>query len=397
MNTRRRIVLTALFTAALCPAVRAQPRPENVEVDPVTCWWRTRVSAVRVGEPFALLLTCSVVETDAAKAVIDRARLGTASVQFPPFEVMGGSQADDHLTAGRRLMQYEYLLRIVNEDSFGRDIAIPEMEISYRIESRVQQDASVQGREQTYILQPLPLRVQALVPDAARHIRESGVPTLGDIANREFRARMLRLIAVILFGVAALLLLVAALRWIGRKRAHRTAETRHLLPPRLVLGGVQSELKALQRDTRAEWTLASVARGLTASRIVASYVAGHAVSQRPIEIESSANAGELQVDGGFMSRRKVAVSGATTAVSLKGQASNPASDLAASDIDSALSSLTRARYGRTDALDGSALDDALATASRAADRVASRHTVIAEAIAIIGRSLSGLTPKAWTR
>src|SRR5262245_14995604 len=174
MNARRRIVMTVLFAAAVCPAVRAQSRPENVEVEPVTCWWRTRVSSVRVGEPFALLLTCSILETDAAKAVVDRSRLGTASVQFPPFEVMGGSQADDHLTPGRRFIQYEYLLRIVNEDSFGRDIAIPEMEISYRIESKVQQDASVQGREQTYILPPLPLRVQTLVPDTARHIRESG-------------------------------------------------------------------------------------------------------------------------------------------------------------------------------------------------------------------------------
>ena len=60
-------------------------------------------------------------------------------------------------------------------------------------------------------------------------------------------------------------------------------------------------------------------------------------------------------------------------------------------------SLTRARYGRVDTLDGSALDDALATASRATDRVASRHTVIAETMAVIGRSLSGLKPTAWAR
>jgi len=395
MNARRRIVMTVLFAAAVCPAVRAQSRPENVEVEPVTCWWRTRVSSVRVGEPFALLLTCSILETEAAKAVVDRSRLGTASVQFPPFEVMGGSQADDHLTPGRRFIQYEYQLRIVNEDSFGRDIAIPEMEISYRIESKVQQDASVQGREQTYILQPLPLRVQTLVPDTARHIRESSVPTLGDIAGREFRARMLRLVALILFGVAALMLVVAALRWIGRKRAERSAASRHLLPHRVVLGGVRSELKALQRDTRAGWTTESVARGLTASRIVASYLAGHAVSQR--SVESAVSAGELQLNGGLVARKKVAVSGATTAHSLNGTGGRAASDIAASDMDAALLSLTRARYGRVDTLDGSALDDALATATRATARVASRHTVVAEMLAAIGRSLSSLKPKAWAR
>src|SRR5262245_54323891 len=270
MNARRRIMVAALFMTVLLPVrVRVQSRPENVEVEPVTCWWRTRTNSVRMGEPFALLLTCSVLETEAAKAVLDRSRLGTASVQFPPFEVVGGSQADDHLTPGRRFMQYEYLLRLVNEDAFGRDLAIPEMEISYRIESRVQQDSSVQGREQTYILPPLSLRVASLVPDTARQIRESGVPTLADIAGREFRARMLRLIALILFGVAGLMLAVAVLRWIGRKRAERADGARHLLPHRAVLGGVRSELKALQRDTRAGWTPESVARGLTATRIVA--------------------------------------------------------------------------------------------------------------------------------
>ena len=70
---------------------------------------------------------------------------------------------------------------------------------------------------------------------------------------------------------------------------------------------------------------------------------------------------------------------------------------AASDIDAALLSLTRARYGRVETFDGSALDEALATAARASDRVAARHTWIAETMALAGRSLSGLLPKAWAR
>jgi hypothetical protein len=396
MNTRRRIVVAALFVTVLMPVkVRVQSRPEEVEVEPVTCWWRTKSSSVRMGEPFTLLLTCSVLETDAAKAVLDRSRLGTASVQFPPFEVIGGSQADDHLTPGRRFMQYEYLLRLVNEDAFGRDIGIPEMEISYRIESRVQQDASVQGREQTYLLRPLPLRVASLVPDTARTIRESGVPTLTDIAGREFRARMLRLVALILFGVAALMLVVAVLRWVSRKRAERADSARHLLPHRAVLSVVRNELRTLQRDTRAGWSSETVARGLAASRIVASYLAGHAVAQRPVN--SHVHAGELQAGGGFASRRRVAISGATTASSLRVASAPVPADLAVSDMDAALLSLTRARYGRDGKLDGGALDDALATASRAGDRVAARHTWIAETLALATRSLSGLLPKAWAR
>ena len=92
MNVRRRIVLAALVGISLVPARGwAQAPPvENVEVDPLACWWRTRVASVHVGEPFALMLTCSVLETEAAKVVVDRSRLGSASVQFPPFEVIGG-------------------------------------------------------------------------------------------------------------------------------------------------------------------------------------------------------------------------------------------------------------------------------------------------------------------
>jgi hypothetical protein len=264
----------------------------------------------------------------------------------------------------------------------------------------VQQDASVQGREQTYNMPPVPLRVASLVPDTARQIRESGVPTFGDIAGREFRARMLRLVALILFGVAALMLVVAVLRWVGRKRAERSAAARHLLPHRTVLGGVRNELRTLQRDTRAGWTQESVARGLTASRIVASYLAGHAVTQRAVTREATPGEpapGELRVGGSFFARRIVAVSGATTARSLAGPAARTTSDVVTSDMDSALLSLTRARYGRAETLDGSALDDALGTATRASARAAARHTWLAETLALIGRSLSSWKPAAWAR
>ena len=57
------------------------------------------------------------------------------------------------------------------------------MAITYRIESRVQQDAAVQGREQTYELPPLTMQIASLVPETRAHIRESAVPSLADIAG----------------------------------------------------------------------------------------------------------------------------------------------------------------------------------------------------------------------
>ncbi len=46
-----------------------------VEVEPITCWWRTSTSAVRSGESFDLRLTCAVVETEANKVVPDFSKL----------------------------------------------------------------------------------------------------------------------------------------------------------------------------------------------------------------------------------------------------------------------------------------------------------------------------------
>jgi len=35
---------------------------QNVETDPIQCWWRTSAGAVRVGEAFSVVLTCAVLE-----------------------------------------------------------------------------------------------------------------------------------------------------------------------------------------------------------------------------------------------------------------------------------------------------------------------------------------------
>jgi len=52
------------------PFGSAQGKPANqVESDPIRCWWKTDTNAVRVGEPFTLALTCGVIETDAVRVV----------------------------------------------------------------------------------------------------------------------------------------------------------------------------------------------------------------------------------------------------------------------------------------------------------------------------------------
>jgi hypothetical protein len=361
---------------------------QNVEVDPVQCWWRTSTAAVRVGEEFTVHLTCSALETEAATAVIDRSRLGTAAVQFPPFEVTSGTQSADYVSAGRRFMQYHYNARLIAEDFFGSDIVLPAMSITYRIESRVQQDAAVQGREQSYELPALTMRINSLVANDARHIRESTIPSLDDIAAREFRARMFRLVAYLLFGIAALTLAVALMRWLRQQRKHDMAVAHHFLPARTVLAGVRRELADVQRQARgAGWSQDLVARGLAAARVVASYAAGQPVSQTEAE---SAAGGALLLRGGLFGRRTISVSAPATALTTHDRPSTV-------DLDDAMTALTAARYGRTDKYDGSTLDDALSGVMRAADRVASQHTVIADATRSIAAAVRGRAPRAWAR
>src|SRR5919201_6974674 len=88
-------------------ATFAQPQRQTTQADPLQCWWRTSAGAVRVGETFSVVLTCAVLETDAATVVVDQSKLEPSVVQFAPFEVLGGSHGADLRTDQRRFFQYE--------------------------------------------------------------------------------------------------------------------------------------------------------------------------------------------------------------------------------------------------------------------------------------------------
>src|SRR2546428_13634322 len=100
----RRCVLALWGVGAACSAIAAQ----NVETDPIQCWWRTSAGAVRVGEPFSLVLTCAIVENDAAKVIVDQSKLEPSVIQLAPFQVTGGSPAPALRPASRRFFQDEY-------------------------------------------------------------------------------------------------------------------------------------------------------------------------------------------------------------------------------------------------------------------------------------------------
>ena len=89
----RELIGSWIVILFLVAPVAAQPPSGvvDVEVEPITCWWRSSTSAVRSGEPFTLMLTCQVVETDTTKVVPDQSKLDPSVVQLQPFEIFGGA------------------------------------------------------------------------------------------------------------------------------------------------------------------------------------------------------------------------------------------------------------------------------------------------------------------
>jgi len=87
------------------------------------------------------------------------------------------------------------------------------------------------------------------------------------------------------------------------------------------------------------------------------------------------------------------VAGSTTPVALAALTHSAE----ASDLHDALLALTSARYRHADKLDDGAIDAAMASAVRAADRVSSRYTVVAEALSAMQRSARSWRPQAWAR
>src|SRR5260221_9291830 len=88
---RRTLVAAALMVLNVS-LPSAQP---TQAADPLQCWWRTSTGAIRIGEPFSVVLTCAALETDAALVVVDQSRLQASVLPFAPVEVLRGSPGPD--------------------------------------------------------------------------------------------------------------------------------------------------------------------------------------------------------------------------------------------------------------------------------------------------------------
>ena len=319
-----------------------QGDPALEQVTALRCWRRVDRGAVRIGEQFGMTISCRVVETARGRAVPDTVGLEPESIDLLPFEVLAGERFADVAGATHRFFQYHYVLRLVGEDYFGRDVAIPPLELTYRIERSTEAGAVLPGREFTYVLPGEAIRVLSLVPRTAADIRGLPLETLGDAAARLARADLLLLAAAGL-GLVAVGALAFGVR--RARQVRRTASAPEARPVAAVsiAQAVLHELAAIrQANAAADWSRDGIERGLAALRLAAAIALDHPVAERAAGADAEPRAGELRVRIAPLSARRVMVSSAVTPAQLAG--AEPGEDR--DRLGQALTLFSAARYAR---------------------------------------------------
>jgi hypothetical protein len=239
------------------------------------------------------------------------------------------------------------------------------LQLNYRIESQVpggSTAAAVQGRDFTYALPPLTIRVLSLVPDTATDIREAPIATFDEIADRAFRGTMLRGAAGIAF-VAAAVVAALALLGLARRRRAASAVPGRVLPDSVILESVHRELSAVREESRSGWTAALTGRALAALRIAAAYEAGRPVTQTLAETGAVAADGQLAINGRM--RGVALISGSETSARMEAAVDRT--------LREGLARFTEARYGRDGKFDAQRLDESLEGGLRIVEQLTERH------------------------
>ena len=399
------IAATGWSAVAAQSAAEASPAAGNVEVDPIRCWWRTSAGAVRVGELFGVVLTCAVIENELNVVVPDQSRLEPAAMELPPFEVMGGTHFSDSHTTDRRFFQYEYRARLVQDNAFGKDTPLPSLEIKYRIRTSTPDGASVEGREQTYILPPISVRTLSLVPGDATDIRDTTSETFGGLDAQAFRANLLRVVAAVLFGLGMVMavLVLVQLRGPSFRREDRAS---HLTSDAHVLRMAGRELATVQRLRENEaWSEALAGRALTALRLVGAYALDGRTSQIAVPVnpvKAKTHEGQLVMPGHRLRGTRILVSSSVTAATV-GDAltdmepgSRRHADL--THLQTALARFVAIQYGRNESsIDEAAVDESLGHGLALARRLKVQHLWPVKKLSALTGTATELGRRAWSR
>ena len=382
-------------------ATEASPAAGNVEVDPIKCWWRTSAGAVRVGEPFGVVLTCAVIENALNVVVPDQSKLEPAAIELPPFEVMGGTHFSDSRTADRRFFQYEYRARLIQDDAFGKDTPLPDLEIKYRIRTRAPDGSAVEGREQSYLLPPVSVRMLSLVPIDATDIRDTTSETFNGPDAQAFRANLLRVVATVLFSLGSVMALLVLVRLSGQS-FRRGKITSQLASDAHVLRRAGRELAAVQRLREGDgWSEALVGRALTALRIVSTYALACRTIQVVAPEKTDTHEGHLgmrDVLRGTQVLVSSSVTPATVGHALAGAEPGTQRHADLEHLQTALARFGAIQYGRIgSSIDEAAVDESLEQSLALARRLRVQHLWPVKKLSALMGTATELGRRVWSR
>ena len=360
--------------ASTAPAIAPRAKkPGEVESDPIRCWWKADRTSVRVGEKFGLVLTCSVIETGPITVVPVLNQLEPGALSITPFEVVSGVSYEDVVVSPWRYIQRQYSVRLLSDGFFGQDVTIPALTVTYNLQER---GSGSQGRDQTYILPPLPMRILSLVPKSVDDIRDASGQTFASIESRRFRSSLATTTAWVSFAFAFVFAVFAIVRATGQLRAKKKGVVKPL-PASSLLGASLSALSRVKDDaSQAGWTSELSRRAASALRIAGAVALDRPVSQRWVGADAAEREGQLTVYSGWPKRRRVLLSAATTSRTITAAMSNghnpsPQTRASLESISDALVVLSTAGYGRQTKEDSAALDSALADGTQAVRRIRS--------------------------
>jgi hypothetical protein len=305
--------------AAQMPPGPSGEKTEAVAADALSCWWKSDKSSIRIGEEFTVTLTCRLAETGRERTVLNESLLDPSVLALPPYQVKDGRCYKDIIRVlpgpdgpvTFRSVQYTYTVKLIGEGFFGKDLPLPPLEIRYHIDLMTNKDAVAPGKERTYVLPPVPMRIQSLVPKAANAIRDAGNETFGDIEGRRRNA----VVAFIMTGIFLLIpllvllpILVRAVR--GKQESVFNGTVSH---DKDLLRRLTGELDRIEKKRRTvSWDEASIGTALSVFRVGGALAIGRRVAQVPVTLETRGREGQLELHKGFWPRMKVLISASLT-------------------------------------------------------------------------------------
>lgn len=297
------------------------PLPKEEQLDelvPITCWWRTDRSAVRIGEPFKIFLTCRAAETDSETIVPNESGLGPSVMSLPPFSVNGGARYDDVRAGGYRFFQYRYEVKFLESGFFGQEVEMPALEIPYHLETRTPRGETVVAQERVYKLPELKMKIHSLVQEEADDIWDSSHILPGSAETFRFRASVAFMAGIFFLLMSAIVAI--HLGFVGVRERSKKKEILGV-PPFSALtlcGRMAGELKKIrERAEKYGWDIELVAQTTSVLRVVGAVLISGNIKQTIVRTGEKKLQGHMELRRRPFLFRKVLVSSGVTAGTIR--------------------------------------------------------------------------------